>query len=457
MRCRPHALAIEKGKSGGYPIGKIFHPAQAACHKTRGHALTMPDVRSFSATFLVTTPLFLGGAGQEAEGFRLASLKGAVRFWWRTLVYPDLFLDAVHAGAAPQEARRRALESLRRAEMALFGSTGAQSRVLMRLAPRRTPLARLDSGAELKAGDGRRVGPGACYLGYGLMGAYGENAAKLARSCLSAGQCVRVEFRFKAGADVDSFRRALILFGLVGNLGSRARRGWGGLALVALDGAGPDWHPPTTEDAYRAALRAVLPRDLTHAEPFPPFTAFGPGSRIDLLGTDADGLATLDRMGRAMQRYRSWGHKGQVNNCDSEQNFREDHDWSKDPFGSKFRSFVPRRVVFGLPQNYGKDFGVAPAEARMDRRASPLFLHVHPLAADCFLAVALVLPAEFLPGGRGDVAVNLRGRSDRRRAEIDWRVLDGFLDGPVKRERFESLGAYFPRHDRVLPAGKGGR
>ena len=34
------------------------------------------------ATYRITTPMFCGGAEQQAE-FRLPSFKGVLRFWWR--------------------------------------------------------------------------------------------------------------------------------------------------------------------------------------------------------------------------------------------------------------------------------------------------------------------------------------------------------------------------------------
>ncbi len=399
---------------------------------------------SVTATFLIATPLFLGGARQEPEGFRAASLKGALRFWWRALRYPTLFAES---GGS----RDLALKELRRREIRLFGGPQERGRVLMRVEPRRTALPVLRKDEVLKGVDGRVVGPGARYLGYGLMGAFGADQGKLQRSCLCPGSCVNVTFAFLPDADRKSFLRALKLFGLVGGLGSRARRGWGSLALVDLRDDGTSvWSPPTSAEDYRKRLLDVL-GDVSGGEGIPPFTAFGPKARIDLLGESGSGLEALDRMGQAMQRYRSWGHRGRVNNRDSERNFTDDHDWSKDPFGAKFRSFVPRRIAFGLPQNYGKGFGVAPAEPRADRRASPLFLHVHAIGADAYLGVALLLPADFLPGGQDRVEVRKGGRADVRTARVDWTVLDGFLNGPTDPGRRRDLGPYFPDRTPVLP------
>ena len=37
---------------------------------------------TIQATYRIVTPMFCGGAEQQAE-FRLASFKGVLRFWWR--------------------------------------------------------------------------------------------------------------------------------------------------------------------------------------------------------------------------------------------------------------------------------------------------------------------------------------------------------------------------------------
>ena len=70
-----------------------------------------------TATYRVVTPMFLGGADplREAE-LRVPSFKGALRFWWRAIMWSEV-LDLVR---------------LRQCEAALFGSSEAgQSKVLI--------------------------------------------------------------------------------------------------------------------------------------------------------------------------------------------------------------------------------------------------------------------------------------------------------------------------------------
>lgn len=422
----------------------------------------------WTATFAIVTPVFLGGARMDEVAIRASSLRGALRFWWRFLAWAD---TRIVAGEKVERlARLRHLETL------LFGHAGSrrtsrQAALSIRMEPRRTPFKLLKKDQILPGARGDRVvGPGARYLGYGLMGAFGATAGILTRPCILPEQGFIVRFRLTMPGDLgakeslytvsdfelakDLFDRALRLFGLVGGVGSRARRGWGSIALHALEGDGATFTRPDTVETYIKEVNAVL-KASSAADPLPPFTALGRDSRIEVLVADAgEAIAALDELGQGMQRYRAWGHKGKVNNQDSEKNFQKDHDWSKDPFGNTYRNFVPERAVFGLPQNYGQNFGIAPPADRSDRRASPLFLHVHRLASDWAVGVALLLPARFLPGenaaGQGDVAVKQNTRKDTRRYSADWGVLRRLLDGfpqPDSRNR----APYFPNKTKVWP------
>ena len=87
--------------------------------------------------------------------------------------------------------------------------------------------------------------------------------------------------------------------------------------------------------------------------------------------------------------------------------------------------FHPRRAVFGLPHNYGRHKTVEPES--YDRRASPLFFHVHEIGSR-YTGVALLLCSRFLPKDKGLIA---GGRTVPARE--DWTVLTDFLDGNKQR------------------------
>ena len=131
-------------------------------------------MQTISPTYRVTTPMFLGGAEQQAE-LRLPSFKGVLRSWWRALAW-DRVKDAPR---------------LRDEEEGLFGSSDeqvGQSKVLMRLDRAATVPTTLSPPAQLKDGT-QVVGSGARYLGYGVMGAFvskprNTKEGQLTRPCL---------------------------------------------------------------------------------------------------------------------------------------------------------------------------------------------------------------------------------------------------------------------------------
>ncbi len=433
----------------------------------------------WAATFAIVTPVFMGGARQEEALIRVSSLRGALRFWWRFLAWADP--AATTGGVGERLARMRRLETL------LFGHAGSrrssrQAALSIRLEPR-SKLTTFEAGTILPGirnqdskvrNQVRR--PGLVYLGYGLMepadskakdGKPARTAGKLTRPCILPDQGFTVQFRLTPPGDLGAkeslyteddfnlavtlFNRALRLFGLVGGLGSRARRGWGSIVLYTLTGDNVKFDRPATVDDYVAAIRGLLPPSHAAEAGLPPFTALCRDSRIDVLIPEAEeALSVLDQLGRGMQRYRSWGKDGKVNGERSEKNFQRDHDWFRKNKEFIDKDFVPERTIFGLPHNYDKNFGITSYADRSDRRASPLLLHVHRLADDWAIGVALLLPARFLPGeekGWGKVAVKKYTRTPTfHRYRADWGVLRRLLDGFPERRT-----PYFPNKIKVTP------
>ena len=137
---------------------------------------------------------------------------------------------------------------------------------------------------------------------------------------------------------------------------------------------------------------------------------------------------------------------------ESERNFPDDHhlmdqDWRQ-------RRSHPRRIVFGLPHNYGQPSTehVEPAE-KYDRRASPLFIHIHQTSEKSpSMAVLSFLPACFLPSEAGGISVGKqergrRGSGDWEKQSVElasedlWNPINAFLDRFLDpNEREESFG-----------------
>lgn len=350
-------------------------------------------MKTLDATYTVVTPMFLGGANpaDARVGFRPPSFKGALRFWWRALVWGEIAPAAGDAASALRELHQR--------EAALFGSAAGeagsrQSRVLLSAEWKPGGLLTAD---QVQASGPRGNGGGIAYLmGQGLGGRSAAESGKLT---------VRLTFRPGTREDQrESVERALLVLGLLGGLGSRARRGFGSLAISELGGDRlVDLAVPSTVAALERAVPELL-GDRNAGRP--PFSAFSQRSRIDvsLRGDSATGV--LAAVGSEMQAFR--------------QSLGDDTRRARQAADGDEPDQPPERSIFGLPlQFYFKEDGatvfVEPATRRdekIDRRASPLLIHVHHFPGEPppvrFAAVQTFLPAVFLPAGKG-IRVKAKG------------------------------------------------
>ncbi|CAM2007704.1 type III-B CRISPR module RAMP protein Cmr1 [Acanthopleuribacter pedis] len=390
---------------------------------------------NFKATYRVVTPMFCGGADGAPE-LRLPSFKGVLRYWWRAWYWSRCGGD---------------LNELKRLEDELFGSAaGGQGRVLLRWGEETEPLATVAPGTVLEDSQTREVvGDGARYLGYGVMEAFGSNnkgtkAGQLTRGCFAASapqlptMTVHLRCRDLETAEEDSVIAALKLVGLLGGMGAKSRKGYGSLAMSLLARETETiWTPPADLVSLKHCLRDVL-QPMT-GDAYPEITAFSNQARIVLItaGKQLSPLGLLNLVGREMVRYRSYGKNGLIlNKIPSEKNFQQDHDIMR--IGP--RDTYPERIAFGLPHNYGaeKKDEVGPADPRLDRRASPLLIHVHPLAGRV-VAILSFLPSVFLPKHARMISVG--GRKHRLEQEDQIykpvvRFLDRLVTGKARQEPF---------------------
>ncbi len=413
----------------------------------------MPMV--IEATYRVVTPLFCAGADNARPELRLPSFKGVLRFWWRALAWPRCAGD---------------LKEIQCREARLFGSAdGGQSRVLMRLAPMDEEPQSRNKGATLTvaANGGGAVGDGARYLGYGVMEAFGSkgrgtSAGQLTRGCLYAPFEFTVQLRCRdlCEAEVALLCDALIALGTLGGMGAKSRKGYGSLTLqsLLLDGK-KCWSAPESVDDLQAVI-GHLRCDHETDEPSE-YTAFSSATRHILLSGDAGKpLQLLDRVGRELVRYRSWGRNGNIlGNIESERNFKDDHDLMKDgqptkhqhrnasgPSRAKGASRAgappyPRRIAFGLPHNYGKQRSQMVEPQDFDRRASPLFIHIHECGRTP-VAVLSFLPGRFLPQRKSRISVGGKKVNTKPEKELYRPIhdfLDRLLDEARRKERFSKV------------------
>lgn len=370
------------------------------------------------ATYRVVTPMFCAGADLQRAELRLPSFKGVLRFWWRALAWWRLDGN---------------LNAIREQEDWLFGSAGGgQSRLSMHLSVDLAPKAAgVDTVLQVA---GNVVGEGARYLGYGVMQTFGRTAGQLIRPCLRApiDFTIRMRGRNLGDEPLNHLRNALLAVGVLGGMGAKSRKGYGSLAIQSLRVDDVEqWQAPQSVGDLRERVKALQ----YEAGPsgWPEFTALCGKTRHVLVrsANNVGAMELLNLVGREMMQYRSWGHNGQVLGRRSERRFEDDHDLMKSPH----RNAHPRRIAFGLPHNYSKHARdqVGPHDRNLDRRASPLFIHIHQCGATP-VGVMSFLPARFLPNRRTDISVG--GSRVRQTAEADlYRPVHDFLDRLLDRNR----------------------
>jgi CRISPR-associated protein Cmr1 len=302
---------------------------------------------TITATFRVVTPMFLGGAYPTAEAeVRLPSIKGALRFWWRAMMW----------------GRITNVDELRRQEADLFGScdTG-QSRFLMQMSP-----------ALVETNTVNESWPPASwqrYSGYGLQD-------KGERRFIRAGSEWTVSFnpRRCTPEQTSQITAAIQLFGLVGGLGSRSRKGWGSITLVRMEGA--SWQYPVSGDAWNQAVQCLLPASRANTATY---TAFTTAAR--------------------------WNFGQSFQSAISAQQ------WLAKKYQERVKSTDPKgdRAQFGLPRQFKR-----PTPPRNERRSSPLFLHIHQCPNGHALPTAMWLPSSFL---ENNAAIPGSGTSGRQFVE----------------------------------------
>jgi len=360
------------------------------------------------ARYTVMTPMFLGGIEHNAE-LRPPSIKDALRFWWRALRWQQGMHD-------PQ--------MLRQAEAAIFGSadTGQAQFLLNVTTTGLGPMVIQQHkilDPSFQESTTIPIGEGARYLGYGVMEAFGSatkntKAGQLTRACLRPGFEFDVTLLYREANPewLNEILQALKAFGLLGALGSKARKGYGSVALCSLKHPKEEeiWQNPTTLDALKEEILKLYgtqqPGAAANRDAIPEWTALSKHSRHVMVekGSAHD---ALNYVGEELVRYRSWGKNGKIlgNRENSFKKFKPDHDLMK---GLSSTVRHPKRVAFGLPHNYGKGSinEVNPSDKNLDRRASPLLVHVHPLANGRCAAIVSYLAARFLPEGSQLMVMN---------------------------------------------------
>ncbi len=293
-------------------------------------------MRRLEATYRITTPMFCSGADQAKAELRLPSFKGALRFWWRALMWREV----------------QDVGELRQREHALFGASDqnyGQSKVRLRWGKEGPPALCGDEHGKWNVKEWQ------AYTGYGLIETLGTGNNKK-RKFFKDEQQFTLRVGLYDASSSTQVENSLVALGLFGGMGGRSRKGWGSVQLERLGGA-TDWQKPDSVESLRSAIASVVKKSDA---PAPPYTAFSRDSAFAI--------------------------GPRRNSPDAAQQ------WVSEEYKSHIRSFErkPEREAFGLPRAHaGRNSG--------ERRASPLFLHVHTFTDGKAVPVVLFLPGKFLP------------------------------------------------------------
>jgi len=395
--------------------------------------------------------MFLGGADHQATRIRETSVKGALAFWWRALNYAGFVERAGKPDSErPEEKRgKSALALMQEAEQELFGGPKGQGAFLLKVWALSNK-----KGTKLRENNGNAIGSGAKYFaGQGLLD----------RTCLSAGLAFVLQIAFHAKNQnliLEEIVPTLKLFGLLGGLGSRVRRGWGSVALVDLKSENIDdfdeWKPVESIKDYKERLKDIIGTSLPSQSGADwLLSAFSRETDIRVgKFTAPNSLQILDKIGSGLQRYRGW-------QGDGEKNFLADHDWFKQEAGRATTGTftdtrgvatdiknLPKRAAFGLPHNYFSRNGAANgANLKMDiegpedkknRRASPLMVHIHKCRNGNAFGALAFFPTLFIEPAK--IKINKLAKD----FEFDAKVISNYLDGLKPDGSNPAIGDYFP-------------
>ena len=403
-----------------------------------------------SLTLQVTTPLFNGGAdqatgqttGQDADrdagetagrdAVRVASIRGAMRFWFRAL-----------AGCAVGPH----LDLLTALEHRVFGSTDAASPLVLRIPTQ--PGVRETSRQHdfLLRRDAAR------WIVYLLGQGHGDlRTLKLNRPYVAPGETFTLDVRFRhhrgTGEDEATAVEALALTALwltctYGGVGARTRRGFGGVRIGGVEGALPEgW----TADALRTPSLGFY-ESITCLDPATPLAAsrthlgtlLAPDQRDRVTWDDWPHLpaypvlsTTRTRAGLAADEFRSWEQvlayageqlrhfRASRANTSADANYEpkiKTPEWEDVIHGNATR--FPLGAL-GLPVVYkgNKTVDVRGGGGKPMRRASPLWLR--PVGeGSSWRLLSFAFLGEFLPGPNAPTVTVDRKRLQVTAADVD--------------------------------------
>jgi CRISPR-associated protein Cmr1 len=400
----------------------------------------MPESIRLKLDLETVTPLFLSGAEPRgAPELRPPSLRGALRYWLR-------------AGLGGVEGNN--LQAVHVHEARILGSTnetlGGASTLVLRLLDDKLPQPqRYEKQRALfvRRGDHELRQPtGKDYLYWSMAeaGRVENNTLQPAKQFFPAGATFSVIMNTRPGAEnaEASFSSGMAAFWLLlhlGGIGSRSRRTGGSLSVrepaeykglrLRLEGSQPTSLVTQLVEGVRTARKLLSETESGVALPLP-----GSASgdilhpdvcKIWLLGVWDSSDRAIEAIGAALRDFRSYREPDHGNVAK----------WLQ---GGSIATV--ERAVFGLPIPYrysnGGPMGTVQGvlgNQTLDRRASPLWLHVSKTTTGKYVGVATLFASEFLPP-RGQLSARTRNNPRPISPPADYSLIERWT-----RESFSGL------------------
>ena len=379
-------------------------------------------MNTIEATYTINTPMFLGSADEKIAEIRPPSINGILRFWFRALALAEFNGDK---------------DEVERLEGIVFGTTRGNNarKAQYSLKVKRNSIK--GTGKDIK-----EERQGISYLGYGPISYDRERRKTIyTRNYIRVNSLLKVilienlgiRSRIK-GTDVELGTNLLIdslkSLGIFGGLGSRTRKGFGSLTLLDMKKDGEDiinGHYCGTVSELELEINYLLSKSKEYGNEMKDidYTAFSKFTQIVATKQYRDPLELLNDIGKEMIRYRSYGRNGKVlNNESAERIFKDDHDLVYGYAKSGEMDKHPKRVVFGLPHNYRIKGGSVNINST-NRRASPLFIHIHKLANNNYIGILTLIPAKFLKADDNiKVAHKIKKKKQKSNASFDEKEME---------------------------------
>jgi CRISPR-associated protein Cmr6 len=359
-----------------------FKPVEQQCP-----ALPPGQREILETTLELVTPAFLAGANQQAEDcdLRPATLRGLLRWWWRTL----------HAGFLD-------VKTLRSLEVAIWGDTKGSGAVRMVLEPINTIRPQpYDKRSKAKSDDNhkkspygipseansRKTTPGLWYVSYGMDETNRRRHYLEPATRWRLRMCARPTRFFASRTDandpkkinhgreitaaqvLEQVQAALWLLCSCGGVGSKGRKGFGSLSTDRL----PDKVVAASKAcAQRLRQQVGLPNtfDERHAESPSLTQMLGPIEVTFPWPNVSSVWSVLDQVGYAYQT-----------------------------FAKKYKH-TRQKSALGLPRRIGQPaqgtFNPTPPVTHNSRHASPVHIHIQ-RESNGYLVRVVAFPAAHLP------------------------------------------------------------